>query len=121
ADAFLFTEHASRIELRHLRYFLMLSETGNFTRAAERLHISQPTLSHQIKQLEETLGTILFERGTRRAKLTSGGALFKPYCERILKDLDKGTEALSELAGLMRGTLRMAVAHSFSSTMLPFA
>lgn len=112
---------SQRIELRHLRYFLQVAETASFTRAAERLHVAQPTLSHQIRQLEETVGAALFERRPKSVRLTAAGALFRPYCERVLAELDAGTQALSDLGQLLRGTLRMAVAHSFSTTTLPSA
>jgi LysR family cyn operon transcriptional activator len=107
------------MELRHLRYFLAVADTRSFTRAAERLHVTQPTLSHQIKQLESMVGTVLFDRSTKEVELTAAGRLFKPYCERILKEIDASALAISELEGLMRGTLRMAVFHSFSHSMLP--
>ena len=107
------------MELRHLRYFLAVSETRSFTRAAARLHVTQPTLSHQIKQLELKVGTVLFERGTKDIELTAAGRIFKPFCERVLKEIESSTLAISELEGLMRGTLRMAVFHSFSHSMLP--
>jgi LysR family transcriptional regulator, cyn operon transcriptional activator len=107
------------LELRHLRYFLAAADTRSFTRAAERLHVTQPTLSHQIKQLESVIGTVLFERNTKQVELTAAGRLFKPYCERILKEIESSALAISELEGLMRGTLRMAVFHSFSHSMLP--
>jgi LysR family cyn operon transcriptional activator len=107
------------MELRHLRYFLAVADTHSFTRAAERLHVTQPTLSHQIKQLESIVGTVLFDRSTKEVELTAAGKLFKPYCERILKEIESSALAISELEGLMRGTLRMAVFHSFSHSMLP--
>lgn len=107
------------MELRHLRYFLAIADTRSFTRAAERLHVTQPTLSHQVKQLESLIGTVLFERNTKEIALTAAGRLFKPYCERILKEIESSALAISELEGLMRGTLRMAVFHSFSHSMLP--
>lgn len=107
------------MELRHLRYFLAVADTRGFTRAAERLHVTQPTLSHQIKQLETMVGTKLLERSTKEVELTAAGRLFKPYCERILKEIESSSLAISELEGLMRGTLRMAVFHSFSHSMLP--
>lgn len=107
------------MELRHLRYFLAVADTRSFTRAAERLHVTQPTLSHQVKQLEQMVGTMLFERSTKDVELTAAGRLFKPHCERILKEIDSSALAISELEGLMRGTLRMAVFHSFSHSMLP--
>ncbi len=107
------------MELRHLRYFLAIADARSFTGAAGRLHITQPTLSQQIKQLEQIVGTVLFERGGKEVELTAAGRLFKPYCERILKEIEQSRLAISELEGLMRGTLRMAVFHSFSHSMLP--
>ena len=61
------------MELRHLRYFQALSATLNFTRAAEKSHVTQSTLSHQIKQLEEELGVSLFERVGKKVLLTEAG------------------------------------------------
>ena len=107
------------MELRHLRYFLAVADTRSFTRAADRLHVTQPTLSHQVKQLEQMVGTVLFDRSTKEVELTDAGRLFKPYCERVLKEIESSALAISELEGLMRGTLRMAVFHSFSHSMLP--
>ncbi len=106
------------MELRHVRYFLAVAEARSFTRAAERLHVTQPTLSHQIKQLEAEIGTLLFDRAARDVELTAAGRALKPYCERLLKELEAGVLAVSELEGLMRGTVRMAVFHSFSSSLL---
>lgn len=63
------------MELRHLRYFQVLAQTLNFTRAAELLHIAQPPLSRQIQQLEDELGVLLLERG-RPLKLTDAGRFF---------------------------------------------
>jgi LysR family cyn operon transcriptional activator len=107
------------MELRHVRYFLAVANMRSFTRAAEHLHVSQPTLSHQIKQLESMIGTVLFERGTKEIELTAAGRLFKPYCERVLKEIDSSMLAISELEGLMRGTLRVGVFHSFSHSVVP--
>ena len=76
------------MELRHLRYFLAVANSHSFTRAADLLGVSQPTLSHQIKQLESLLGTVLLVRTVRDVELTSAGRLFKPYCERILQELE---------------------------------
>ena len=107
------------IELRHVRYFLALAEARSFTQAAARLNVTQPTLSHQIKRLETAIGAVLFERRSKDVELTQAGRLFRPFCDRVVKEIELGTLALSELEGLMRGTLRMGVSHSFSSSMLP--
>ena len=101
------------MELRHLRYFLAVSAARSFMRAAVRLHVTQPTLSHQIKQLEAIIGIMLFERNTKEIELTAAGRLFRPYCERILKEIESSKLAISELEGLMRGTLRMVIYAAF--------
>jgi LysR family transcriptional regulator, cyn operon transcriptional activator len=108
-----------QIELRHLRYFLAVASARSFTQAAEELGVTQPTLSHQIKQLETLVGAVLIDRSSRSAGPTEFGRLFKPYCERLLRELELGTVALTELKGLMRGHLRIAVSHSFSTSTLP--
>ena len=67
------------MELRHLRYFCVVAEELNFTSAAERLHMSQPPLSRQIKQLEQEVGTELFERSSRGLQLTPSGIFFQQH------------------------------------------
>ncbi|MBX9809994.1 MAG: transcriptional regulator CynR [Burkholderiales bacterium] len=107
------------MELRHLRYFLAVADSLSFTRAAAGLHLTQPTLSQQIKQLESHLGTVLFDRVGRKVQLTAPGAIFRQHAERALKEIHSATEALAELEGLMRGTLTIGVFQSFNSSLLP--
>jgi len=76
------------VELRHLRYFVALAEELNFTRAAKRLHISQPPLSLQIRQLEKELGTSLVRRQTRGVELTDAGKLLFEQARVILKQVE---------------------------------
>lgn len=101
--------------LRHIRYFLAVAEQGNFTRAAEVLHVSQPTLSQQIKQLEETLGTPLLDRSGRTVRLTDAGAAWMRYARLALQDLDEGARAIHDVATLERGNLRLAMTPTFSA------
>ena len=72
------------MELRHIRYFKAVAEEKNFTRAAEKLAIAQPPLSRQIQDLEEELGTKLFERSPHKVKLTEEGELFLQYASQAL-------------------------------------
>jgi DNA-binding transcriptional LysR family regulator len=76
---------ASSVELRHLRYFVVVAEEEHFTRAAERLHLSQPPLSRQIKELEEELGVDLFERTPNSIRLTRAGKIFLKDARAILR------------------------------------
>ena len=73
------------MELRVLRYFLTVAKEQSFTKAAEQLHITQPTLSRQLAALEEELGTVLFNRGGRNVTLTDEGILLKPLKSSISK------------------------------------
>lgn len=101
--------------LRHIRYFLAVAEQGNFTRAAEILYVSQPTLSQQIKQLEASLNAQLFDRSGRTVKLTDAGIAWKHYAERALQDLEAGVRAIHDAEDLQRGTLRLAMTPTFTS------
>ena len=72
------------MELRVLRYFLTVAQEENITRAAEALHMTQPTLSRQLSQLEEELGARLFERGARHITLTDAGLLLRRRAQELL-------------------------------------
>lgn len=93
------------METRVLRYFLAVAREENITKAAEQLHITQPTLSRQLAQLEEELGVHLFERGTRRTTLTNEGQLLRRRAEEIIELMDKTERELAEQEELVDGTV----------------
>lgn len=107
------------MELRHLRYFSALAGSLNFTRAAERLHVTQSTLSHQIKQLEEELGTLLFDRIGKRVALTEAGEAFLHHATRALQEIDRGLGALREDSQAVAGELRIGSTHTFNLGFIP--
>lgn len=77
------------MELRHLRYFITVANERNFSRAAEKLHIAQPPLSRQIRQLEEELGLVLIDRESRPLRLTEAGRLFYEQASQVLTGIDQ--------------------------------
>lgn len=90
------------MDLRHLRYFVAVADEQNFTRAAEKLHISQPPLSRQIQDLEEELGLALFERGSRPLKLTEGGRFFYGHATRLLEQAAQAIRTTKRIAQMQR-------------------
>lgn len=107
------------MELRHLQYFLKIAETSSFTQAAAALHVTQPTLSHQIGQLEREMGAPLFDRIGRSIQLTEQGRIFREYALRALRELETGRTAVSESEALVHGHLRMGAFRSFGNSALP--
>ncbi|GAA0483087.1 transcriptional regulator CynR [Streptomyces sp. NPDC046215] len=103
------------LELRHLRYLLAVAEHGNFTRAAEDLRVSQPTLSQQVKQLERTVGAQLLDRTGRTVRLTDAGETYAHYARRALRDLAAAERAVLDVADLSRGHLRLALTPTFTA------
>ena len=93
------------METRLMRYFLAIVQAGNITKAANKLHITQPTLSRQMKDLEEEFNTKLFERGKRQVTLTSSGVLFEQYARETLKIIDDAKATLKENHNDLAGTL----------------
>lgn len=100
------------MELRVLKYFLMVAREENFTRAAEKLHLSQPTLSRQLREMEEFYGKELFIRQPRRVTLTEDGLLLKKRAEEILSLVAKTENELSADAGTLSGDIRIGSAES---------
>ncbi|MCX4904238.1 LysR family transcriptional regulator [Streptomyces sp. NBC_00878] len=95
------------VELRHLRAFVAVARTANFTRAAEQLHIAQPSLSHTIRQLETGLGFRLFARTTRSTALTPDGERFLIEAQAVLERFDAAMERSARMASGELGRLRV--------------
>ncbi|HSW07429.1 LysR substrate-binding domain-containing protein [Aquabacterium sp.] len=107
------------MELRHLRYFVALAECLSFTRAAERVHVTQSTLSHQIRQLEDEIGQALFERIGKKVVTTEAGQLFLAYAARALKEVDAGIAMLRPTADDLTGQVRVGATHTFNIGLIP--
>lgn len=92
---------------RSLQYLIAIAEYGSYTRAAEMLHVSQPTLSQQIKHLEESLQSPLLDRSGRIVRLTDAGEIYLRHARRAWWELSAGTQAIHDVQDLSRGTLRL--------------
>src|SRR6266700_7557342 len=88
------------IELRHLRYFVAVADAGTFTHAAERMFIAQPTLSQQIRRLQEMVGTPLLQRRREGVRLTAAGTVLLEESRTVLSLLDRGLSRTRQAAGL---------------------
>jgi DNA-binding transcriptional LysR family regulator len=109
------------MELRHLRYFVIVAEEQNVTRAAERLHVSQPPLSRQIRDLEQELGVSLFRRTAKSLALTEAGKVFLNEARTVLLQFEKAVQAVRTVAAGDRGRLRVGYAPSLTVQILPKA
>lgn len=107
------------MELRHLRYFVAAAETENVSRAALKLHVSQPALSRQIKDLEEELGFPLFERGAKSVRLTDGGRAFLSEARAVLQRAEQAVSAARAVATGGSGELHLGYAPSPTVRILP--
>ncbi|MEU6818459.1 LysR substrate-binding domain-containing protein [Streptomyces sp. NPDC046860] len=93
------------MEIRQLRYFIAVAQEANFTRAAELVHISQPGISAQIRQLENDLGATLIDRSGRSVQLTAVGEVVLAHAKSVLSSMDSLRQAVDEMNGLVRGKL----------------
>ncbi|URM88909.1 LysR substrate-binding domain-containing protein [Streptomyces sp. MRC013] len=107
------------MQFQQLVYFVAVAETRHFTRAAERVHVSQPSLSQQIRALEKELGAELFSRARGNVALTDAGEALLPLARRILADADTARCEVQELARLRRGRVRLGATPSLCTGLLP--
>jgi DNA-binding transcriptional LysR family regulator len=107
------------LSLRDIRAFVAVAQTGSFTRAATQLHLSQPALTVQIRRLEETVGTRLFDRNSRNVSLTPVGRELLPTLQKSLYDMEHVLADARSLSDGTSGTVRIACLPSFAASLLP--
>ncbi|GAA0474332.1 LysR substrate-binding domain-containing protein [Streptomyces sp. NPDC046215] len=107
------------MQLQQLRYFATVAEVRHFTRAAEALHVAQPSLSQQIRTLERELGAELFHRARGNITLTDAGEALLPLARRILADTETAHREVQEVARLRRGRVRLGAPPSLCASLVP--
>lgn len=107
------------LAIRHLRYFLAVAEAGSFSRAADRLGISQPSVSQQMRDLEANLRISLFQRRGKRILLTSSGLVFQEHARAVLRQLENFLDDLHRDPGDLRGSLRLGVIPILNVPLVP--
>lgn len=107
------------LNLRDIRAFIAVAQTGSFTRAAVRLHLSQPALTVQIRRLEETVGVRLFDRNSRNVALTPTGRELLPLLQKSLHDMEHVLIDARALGDGSSGTVRIACLPTFAASVLP--
>ena len=103
------------MELRHLKYFVTVARTLNFSEASRRLFITQGTLSQQIQQLESEIGSQLFDRSRHSVVLTEAGEELLPLAIQTIEDSEVCSNRMRDLKGALTGTLKIGVTHSFTA------
>ena len=106
------------MEIRQVRYFVMVAQTGCFSQAAKDLFISQSTLSQQIQQLENEVGVKLLERNTRKVTLSEYGQEFLPYAKNLIYDAEACLGSIMDVRNMATGKLVIGVTYTFSSVMV---
>ncbi|GGT50487.1 LysR family transcriptional regulator [Streptomyces kurssanovii] len=109
------------MELQQMRYVIAVAETNSFTRAAERCHVVQSALSHQIARLEQELGARLFERTSRRVRLTPAGAAFLPAARQCLDAAERAAAEVAAAVGEVRGRLAVGLIPTVAAVDVPAA
>src|SRR5437667_11464104 len=107
------------MELRHLRYFVAAAEAENVARAALKLHVPQPALSRQIRDLEDELGFLLLERSARSVRLTDAGRAFLSEARAVLQRVENAVQVARVIATGGSGELHVGYAPSLTARILP--
>jgi LysR family transcriptional regulator, benzoate and cis,cis-muconate-responsive activator of ben and cat genes len=108
------------MELRHIRYFVAVGKCLSFTKAAEMLHVSQPPLSRQIQELEEEVGTALFDRTGKKTSLTEAGIYLMGEAERLLEGIESACRNAKAIADRSRALNIGCVSFFFTTGLMPF-
>lgn len=106
------------MQLRHIRYLKAVVDHGSFTRAAQALHVSQPALSQQVKELEQRVGAQLLDRSGRQIRPTDLGTAYLRHAERALAELEEATRAVHDVEDLSTGSIRLGVTHGVAGYLL---
>jgi DNA-binding transcriptional LysR family regulator len=107
------------LDFGQLEAFIQVAAHHSFSRAAEVLQLTQPSITARIQALERELGEKIFERGSRSVRLTDAGTIFLPYAERILQTLGEAKEGVEEVRSVQAGSLRLGSALTISTYVLP--
>ncbi len=107
------------MDIRDLQVFLAVTTRLNFTRAGEDVHLSQPSVSVRIRQLERELGVKLFEQLGKKVALTEAGRVLEPYARRVVAAMDDARHSVEELQGLERGTVRVGASTTPGTYLVP--
>ncbi len=108
-----------KLDSQNLRAFLLVAETGSFSLAAQKLHLTQPAISKRVAQLEEQLNASLFDRIGRTISTTEAGEALLPHARAVLRELQAAQQSVRDLAGEVRGRLRLATSHHIGLHRLP--
>lgn len=107
------------MDIRHLQYFLEVAKQNSFTKAAQHLYITQPTISKMIRNLEEEIGVVLFDRVGKRVELTDAGKVFLSQAQLMIQTFDNMTAQLDDLMKLKKGRIRIGLPPMIGANFFP--